>query len=104
MRFSQADSTSSHAGTPWCCQPEKSHDIIILSFCNIVKGQAKYCNLPFSNQSIYIQDTWQLSVNSCFDIDCYSILIAKNSMFKLQCHAITRIDGVLELVIVLARH
>ena len=23
MRFSQADSTSSHAGTPWCCQPEK---------------------------------------------------------------------------------
>ena len=23
MRFSQADSTSSHAGTPWCSQPEK---------------------------------------------------------------------------------
>ena len=42
MRFSQADSTSSHAGTPWCCQPEKkSHDIVILSFCNIVKGQPK---------------------------------------------------------------
>ena len=43
MRFSQADSTSSHAGTPWCCQPEKkSHDIIILRFCNIVEGQAIY--------------------------------------------------------------
>ena len=42
MRFSQADSTSSHAGTPWCCQPEKkSHNIVILSFCNIVKGQDK---------------------------------------------------------------
>ena len=42
MRFSQADSTSSHAGTPWCCKPEKkSHDIVILSFC-IVKGQAIY--------------------------------------------------------------
>ena len=42
MRFSQADSTSSHAGTPWCCQPEKkSHGIIILSFYNIVKGQAR---------------------------------------------------------------
>ena len=42
MRFSQADSASSHAGTPWCCQPEKKyHDIIISSFCNIVKGQAK---------------------------------------------------------------
>ena len=41
MRFSQADSTSSHAGTPWCCHPEKkTHDIVILSFCNIVKGQA----------------------------------------------------------------
>ena len=41
MRFSQVDSTSSHAGTPWCCQPEKkSHDIVISSFCNIVKGQA----------------------------------------------------------------
>ena len=42
MRFSQADSTSSHAGTPsCCCQPEKkSHDIVILSFCNTVKGQA----------------------------------------------------------------
>ena len=58
----------------------------------------------FKSIYIYTQDTWQLSVNSCFDIDCYSILIAKNSMFKLQCHAITRIDGVLELVIVLARH
>ena len=45
MRFSQADSTSSHAGTPWCCQPEKkSHDIVILSFCNIVKGQANNDN------------------------------------------------------------
>ena len=43
MRFSQADSTSSRAGTPWCCQPEKkSHDIVILSFCNIVKVQATY--------------------------------------------------------------
>ena len=42
MRFSQADSTSSHAETPWCCKPEKkSHDIVILSFC-IVKGQAIY--------------------------------------------------------------
>ena len=41
MRFSQADSTSNHARTPWCCQPEKkSLDIVILSFCNIVKGQA----------------------------------------------------------------
>ena len=54
---------------------------------------------PYSNQFlifgfgflVYIC-TWQLSVNSCFDIDCYSILIAKNSMFKLQCHVITRID------------
>ena len=44
MRFSQADSTSSHAGTPWCCQPEKTHDIVILSFCDIVKGQANYQN------------------------------------------------------------
>ena len=43
MRFSQADSIISHAGTPWCCQPEKkSHDILLLSFCNIVKGQANY--------------------------------------------------------------
>ena len=43
MKFSQADSTSSHARTPWCCQPEKkSHDIVILLFCNsIVKAQAK---------------------------------------------------------------
>ena len=42
MRFSQADSTSSHAGTPLCCQPEKTHDIVILSFFDIVKGQAKW--------------------------------------------------------------
>ena len=35
MRFSQDDSTSSHAGTPWCCQSEKkSHDIVISSFHN----------------------------------------------------------------------
>ena len=37
MRFSQADSTSSHAGTPWSCQPEKN--LMILSFCNIEKGK-----------------------------------------------------------------
>ena len=41
--FSQADSTSSHAGTPWCWQSEKNLMIIvILSFCDIVNGQAKY--------------------------------------------------------------
>ena len=37
----------------------KSHDIIILSFCNIVKGQAKYCNLYYSlflTQNFYISD------------------------------------------------
>ena len=53
MRFSQTDSTSSHAGTPWYWQPEKkSHDIVILSFCNIVKGRANYnefhCLLRFA--------------------------------------------------------
>ena len=42
MRFSQADSTSSLAGTPWCCQVEKNLMIVILSFFNIVKGQANY--------------------------------------------------------------
>ena len=43
MRSFQADSTSSHAGIPWSCQPEKNLMIIvILSFCNIVKGQANY--------------------------------------------------------------
>ena len=57
MRFSQADSTSSHAGTPWCCQPEKkSHDIVILSFCNIAKGQAKY--LFFFKKNGAIQTTF----------------------------------------------
>ena len=33
MRFSQAGSTSIHAGTPWCCQPVKNlmiSNIIIL--------------------------------------------------------------------------
>ena len=43
MRFSQADSTRSYARTPWSCQSEKNIIIIvILSFCNIVKGQANY--------------------------------------------------------------
>ena len=47
MRFSQADSTSSHAGTPWCCQLEKkSHYIVILSFFNILNGQANWLMLP----------------------------------------------------------
>ena len=27
MRFSQADSTSSHAGSPWCNQPEKRKEV-----------------------------------------------------------------------------
>ena len=50
MRFSQADSNSSHAGTPWCCQPEKNLiDIVILSFCNIVKGQANLQNNKIFN-------------------------------------------------------
>ena len=35
----------------------KSHDIVILSFCNIVKGQAKYHN-PDSNQGLEIIRTF----------------------------------------------
>ena len=41
MRFFQADSTKvSHMGAG-AASLRKSHDIVILSFCNIVKGQAK---------------------------------------------------------------
>ena len=41
MRFSQTDSTSSHAGIDLgAVNLKKYHDIVILSFCNIVKGQA----------------------------------------------------------------
>ena len=41
MRFSQADSTSNQPGHLGAVILKKSHDIVILSFCNIVKGQAK---------------------------------------------------------------
>ena len=52
MTFSQADSTSSHARTPWGCPPEKSYDIVILSFCNIVKDQANYSRQQINRWSI----------------------------------------------------
>ena len=55
MRFSQADSTSSHARTPWYCQPKKSHDIVTLSFCNIIKGQANYAEKLVKNGPKYVQ-------------------------------------------------
>ena len=29
---------------------KKSHDIVILSFCDIVKGQAKYVELPLGSK------------------------------------------------------
>ena len=39
MRFSQAAAMPGHLGA---VSLKKSHDIVILSFCNIVKGQANY--------------------------------------------------------------
>ena len=33
---------------------KKSHDIIILSFCNIVKGQAKYFLHDAENKTSYL--------------------------------------------------
>ena len=62
--FSQADSTSSHAGTPWCWQSEKNLMIIvILSFCDIVNGQAKYS--PHHVRAAtdnFSQLTWPLTI------------------------------------------
>ena len=34
----------------------KSHDIVISSFCNIVKGQANYHDERFANDKLF---TWQ---------------------------------------------
>ena len=39
MRFSQADAPAAMLGHLGAVSLKKSHDIIILSFCNIVKGQ-----------------------------------------------------------------
>ena len=42
MRFFQADSTKVSGMAAGAVSLKKSHDIIILSFCNIVKDKAKY--------------------------------------------------------------
>ena len=42
MRFFQAESTKVSGMAAGAASLRKSHDIVILSFCNIVKGQAKY--------------------------------------------------------------
>ena len=55
MRFSQADSTRAMPGHLGAVSLTKSHNIVISSFCNIVKGQAKYtlkCAYLIQNQYI----------------------------------------------------
>ena len=42
MRFFQADITKVFGIAAGAASLKKSHDIIILSFCNIAKGQANY--------------------------------------------------------------
>ena len=45
MRVFQADSTAAMLGHLGAISLKNSHDIVILSFCNIVKGQANYTDL-----------------------------------------------------------
>ena len=49
----------------------KSHDIVILSFCNIVKGQAKYLLILLSSLSLYL-----ICISALLHVKLLCILVA----------------------------
>ena len=71
MRFSQADSTSS---------VEKSHDIVILSFCTIVKGQGNcdfFQNLPLTFEANINSTLFFFLIPSC----CFHKTFCENQQY-----------------------
>ena len=50
MRFFQATAPRCSGMAAGAVNLRKSHDIVILSFCNIVKGQAKYLSIVQINR------------------------------------------------------
>ena len=70
MGLTQADSRGSHAGNLVAVSLKKSHDMVILSFCSILKGQA-------NNQNHICMK------KLCFSYICTATLIKKHFRVRL---------------------